>query len=301
MLTLLAATTPPGQKKTKPAPQPVPPQGPRFWEMARHSVDLLLAPVPQTDPLRLAQLRQTFLDLECRPPHLREQPAPGGKNLLCTLPGIASGRDPSAGMILVLAQYRHQGPGQSAADNWSGAITLPFLYHALTFIPRKHTYVFAEVDGETGANALFDSLTPAQRGVIRGVIALDALGMGPLQYYINPNDSSGFLDQMFLASQLRKAAADQRVNAPVAAIPGSWLKEDVTREFRHGEIPSILLQSVPWSTRDLPGSARDTADAIDHNAYMANLMLLDYYIVELDGPWPSLNPALPSLFSHHRR
>ena len=263
-----------------------------FWDISHHSVNFLLQPVPQTNPLRLAQLRQTFIDLLCGAADLREQTFPNGRNLLCTLPETApaaSAPDPGheSGTILFLAHYEHEGSGQSAIDNWSGALALPFLYHALAATPRQHTFIFAEVDGEAGAKTLFDSFTPQQRRAIKGVIALDALGLGPAQFYINPNDTYRNYGQMFLNSQLLQAAADQRLPAPVTAIPGTWLKIDDTREFRHHGIPSIFIHSVAFNTRDLPGSARDDASAIDRNTYFNTIVLLAYYAAELDQPWPS--------------
>lgn len=318
-LVLLAITA---AQQTAPAPSkhPSPParQRPQFWKMARHSVDLLLQPVPQSNAARLAQLEQTFKDLECSAPHLREQSAPDGPNLLCTLPGTGNdtgtgptpqpdakpetnprpGPAPEIGptpqTILLIAHYEHDGPGQSAVDNWTGAILLPFLYHALTFTPRHHTYLLAEVNGESGAKALFDSFTPDERRNILGVVAFDCLGLGPAQFYIDPNDvfptNAGW---WWLNRQLLQAATDQNFPTSVTAIPGAWRKVDDTRPFRHHGIPSILIHSVTLSARDIPGSASDTSQAINHNQYFSTLTLLDDYVTALDQPWPSSasNPA----------
>lgn len=298
------------QKTTRNLPKPAQ-HGFLFWDISRHSVNFLLQPVPQTNPLRLAQLKQTFIDLLCGATDLREQTFPDGRNLLCTLSAAAP--EPSAaptiadsshesGIIVFLAHYEHEGSGQSAIDNWSGALALPFLYHALAATPRKHTFIFAEVDGEAGARALFDSFTPQQRHAIKGVIALDALGLEPAQFYIDPNDvfatNSGW---WWLQRQLFQAAVDQRLPVPASAIPGSWQKIDDTRDFRHHGIPSILIHSVAFKTRDLPGSTRDAGSAIDHNTYFNTLVLLAYYAAELDQPWPSpFNaPSRPSSGRRH--
>lgn len=261
-----------------------------FWKISPKSVDLLLGSVPQTDVIRLAQLKQTFVDLQCRGKQLQEQTTPGGRNLLCTLPAagpkMASGKDdPST--ILVLAHYEHEGQGRSAVENWSGALMLPFLYHALSAAPRRHTFIFAEVDGEQGAAALFGSFTPAQRHDILGVVALDALGLGPARFYINPNDGCAYLAWMRLEYPLLEATADQQFPAPDETLPGTWSKIDVTRIFRHHDVPSILVHSVAWSARDIPGSAHDTEAAIDRDTYMRTITLLADYAVELDGLRPS--------------
>lgn len=257
--------------------------------MSRKSVDFLLNSVPQSNAVRMAQLRQVFIDLQCRGSQLRVQPAPEGPNLLCTLPGNTSTTQPDAGppTILFLAHYEHEGTGQSAIEGWSGAVTLPFLYHALSAQPRRHTFVFAEVAGQSGAKALFDSFTPAQRRNIMGVVALDALGLAPAHYYVDPNDNFNAYRILYPVRALFQATADEHVPGPSPGIPGGWFKVDDVREFRHHGIPCVVIHSVDWSDRNLPGSALDTPSAIDHDVYYKTLTLLDTFIVELDRPWPS--------------
>ena len=288
------------QKTSQESPRTAPKNGFIFWTTPRKSVDFLLDPVPQADSVRLAQLKQTFSDFQCLATNLREQPTPRGKNLLCTLPASAppsvaatekTGRRAVAvddsGTILFLAHYEHDGPGQSAIDNWTGALMLTFLFHALSATPHHHTYLFAAVDGEPGAKALFESFTPEERRDIKGVIGLEALGLGPAQFYIDPNDSyATYYGSWFLNVQLTQAAADQRLTAPLRAIPGGWFRVDVTREFRHHGIPSILIHSVGFGTRNLPGTAEDKASAINRDAYYNTFVLLAYYAAELDKPWP---------------
>lgn len=262
-----------------------------FWRTSPESVALLLRSVPQTDAIRLAQLKQTFTDLECKAPWLDERPVPAGGNLVCTLPAApeAAPKEANNGTILLLANYEHEGQGRSAVENWSGALMLPFLYHALSAAPPRHTFLFVEVDGERGAAALFDSFTLSQRRQILGVIALDALGLGPIRLYINPNDSSSRMAWTQLARPLLQATADQLLPAPAETLPPSWSKIDVTRHFRHHGIPSILVHSVQWSARDMPGSTRDTEAAINRKNYMQEINLLADYAVELDRSLPSFH------------
>lgn len=262
-----------------------------FWNMSRASVDMLLDKVPQPDTLRLALLKQIFTDLQCQAPRIREQPFAKGENLLCTLPGNPPAatpvtqrgiRPPQPGTILFIAHYEHEGPGQSAIEDWSGAIMLPFLYHALSAAPRQHTFLFAEVDGQAGSKALFNSFTPLERRDIKGVVALDALGLGPAQFCINRYDPFAQLARISLYPAFMQAAADQRIAAPENTAPGDWFKVDDIRESRLRNIPSILIHSDNWSTRHLPGSAIDTASAIDHDFYFSTLTLLSFYAAELD-------------------
>ena len=307
-LVLLITAAAPGQNPAqKPDQKQEQKPGLVRWNMSRNSVDVLSHDVPQSNALRLAQLERVFSGLECKSPRLTEQSVAQAKNLLCTFPGIKPAIKAGApqatlpGIMLFIAHYEHEGPGQSAVDDWSGAIMLPFLYHAISATPRNHTFIFAEVDGAAGAKALFDSLTPAQRHSLQGVVALDALGLGPTQFYIGPNDTYGSSGWRWLNRQLVQAAAGQLVDAPLIAIPGSWYKVDTTREFRHHDVPSILIHSVTWNTRQLPGSAGDTAAAINGDAYFNTYNLLADYVVQLDQPQPSAIQAAPSSSSRGAR
>jgi hypothetical protein len=302
-LVLFLAVAAPAQK---PSPAPAHNPGIIFWKMSPESVDLLLGSVPQPDEMRLAQLKQTFTDLQCRGANLRVQRFDGGKNLLCTLPGtplMAEGGTPRITLttILFIAHYEHSGSGQSAIENWSGALMLPFLFHALSASACHHTFLFAEVDGESGARALFDSFTPVQRRSIQGLVAFDALGLGPAQFYIEPNDTVSSLGWWRLYRPFLQATVDQRLPSPMQGIPGGWYKTDVTREFRYSNIPSMLIHSVGFGTRELPGSERDTSTAIDRDTYDKTILLLSDYAAELDrmsSSPPASAPAAPSRGRH---
>jgi hypothetical protein len=247
-----------------------------FWTVSQRYIDLLVLHVPQTDALRLAQLKRAFDDLECKGSHLSQQALAEGRNLICTLPGT------SADSILVAAHYEREGKGMSAIENWSGAITLPFLYHALTAMPRRHTFIFAALSGNEGAKYFLRSLTRSQRNEIKAVVALDALGLGPLRFYLRPNGSYPSPTEEFLETQFIQAVHYAGSKDPESSIPGSWLKIDDTREFRFKGIPAILIHSVDWSKRGVPGSLNDTESAIDRDAYSKNYDALCYYVVGLD-------------------
>jgi hypothetical protein len=249
---------------------------PIFRALDQKSVEKMVLSVPQSDQLRLAQLKRSFEDVECTGSNLREQSTVEGSNLICTLPGK------SKDTILVAAHYHHVGEGMSAVEDWSGAIMLPFLYRALTATPRQHTFVFVALHGDNGAKLFMASLTRPQRRAIKAVIALDALGLGPLRFYIHQSGSTLSPSELFLANQLFEAADNQGLKAPERSIPDSWFRIDDTREFRYQEIPAILMHSVDSSKRGVPGSLNDKPNAIDPNAYFASYMTLCYYVVGLD-------------------
>jgi hypothetical protein len=256
-----------------------------FWNMQRQSVEMLVHNVPQRDADRLSQLKQTFHDLECKGDNLRELSADEGTNLICTLPG-APKQGKALETILLTAHYEHEGQGMSAIDNWSGAIMLPFLYHALAAVPRQHTFVFAEVDGEAGAKALIHTVPG-----VKAVIAFEALGLGPPCFYIHPVGSAPTYTETILKAALLRAADETGRSEPEAAIPGAWFKIDVTKEFRYSDIAAILLHSVTNATKHLPGSIEDTAERIDSEAYFNAYNLLCFYVVGLDQlPSKQLTP-----------
>jgi aminopeptidase-like protein len=247
-----------------------------FWTLQQKEVDSLVHHVPQEDSIRLAQLKQTFKDVQCSGNDLQEQPFPAGKNLLCTLHGSTSDT------ILLVAHYEHQGPGKSAVENWSGATMLPFLYHALVASPRKHTFVFLEVDGEEGARSYLRSLVQTQLRALKAVVAVDALGLGTPAFYLRPNDFSSAPTEALLENTLLLAAQEKGMAAPEQEIPGKWLKIDDTKQFRFRGIPSILVHSVDRQTQDIPGSEKDTLEAINGDAYFTSYSMLCYFVANLD-------------------
>jgi Zn-dependent M28 family amino/carboxypeptidase len=277
---ILFMATPSGAQKK---PYPI------FRVLDQKTVDSMVLGVPQSNQLRLAQLKQTFNDVECNGNNLREQSTAEGTNLICTLPGK------STDSILVLAHYQHVGEGMSAVDDWSGSIMLPFLYRALTATSRQHTFIFAALSGEDGARVFLASFTPAQRRALKAVIALDALGLGPLCFYIHLNDTLPSGSESLLKLQLFEASDNEGLKAPESSIPDSWFRIDDTKAFRSKGIPAILLHSVEGAGRSVPGSVNDKADAIDTNAYFATYKTLCYYLVGLDQitAW-SAQPPPPS-------
>ena len=267
-----------------------------LWQLNQKDIYSLVHHVPQPNALRLAELSRTFQDLECKKDDLREETKRNRKNLVCTLPGT------STETILVIAHYEHEGKGMGAVDDWSGAMMLPLLYHALTATQRKHTFVFAALCGDAGAEDLLHSMTHDQRSSIKAVIALEDLGLGPLRFYIGPNtrpdnpDPPSFYNrtntpsdnqatppnEVILTSRLLRAAVLNTSPEPKSSTPGSWLKIEDTRDFHSQNMTTILIHSVGKSTRNIPDSVKDTPDAIDSDAYYESYRLLCYYLDELD-------------------
>ena len=101
---------------------------------------------------------------------------------------------------------------------------LPILYKSLQAEPRHHTFVFAALCGSDGAQQLLGSWDEDHRHRIKAVIAIDALGLGPIQFHLFPGtlsaaDSSELNTKMLLGLSRRKGVA--RLSASHPDQPGA--------------------------------------------------------------------------------
>lgn len=262
----------------------------RFYYITtpRSTLDIEAHSVPATDEDRFAHLKSAFAGVGCGAEQMRIQPvreksvmeksAAGAANLICTWPGD------SPFTIVVVAHYRHEGKGEGAVENWSGAILLPYLYLAVQARPRENTFVFLESYREAGVVDYMKALTREQKGRIRAVVSVEALGVSPVARFYTPYPESRWMPASSVHLQialLLAALADDRVPRPEADIP-RWLSVDDTQPFRYSMIPCIVIHSVPDESAALPGSRNDTAAAIDGNAYYQNYRAIAVYLLELD-------------------
>jgi hypothetical protein len=151
-----------------------------FWEPPP-SVDALLEHTPHHDADRYAALRQAFIEYHCADPQQDEsEAARKGRNLLCTLPGQTSDT------ILVVARYDGRA-GAGFQPTWVDAYLLPLLDHALQAQTRRHTFVFAALDGDDGETAFFNDLHKSGQPQPSAMIILDGLGWGRPLWYTVPS------------------------------------------------------------------------------------------------------------------
>lgn len=246
-----------------------------LWFNSREFVANWIHVVPVPDPDRLALLRAKFVKFECAP---GLQPTPNqGDNLICTLPGES--RD----IIVVGAHYEHPGKGVGAIENWSGAAMLPLLYHAMQITKRHFTFVFVAFDGKKGAQTFFKRLSTEERGQVRAVFDLDALGLSPTRSCSFPDNSPRFLQDLSLEQALLSVARTLGTrNMPHGESCYEMIKVDDTDPFRKAGIPALIIHSVTHEKHSLPGSERDTADAIDPASYYNTYQLLEIYLSVID-------------------
>ncbi len=254
-----------------------------FYTSPRSTVEMEVHTIPATTADRLARLRDDFRQAGCVGPNMREQTVAAkhgesGTNLVCIWPGG------SQGTIVVSAHYEHEGLGQGALDDWSGAALLPFLYQAIQGQPRENTYVFLESWKREGAETWLKSLSRADRKCIRAMIDLDGLGLSYTRFFttFSPFETSP-PGSAHLQVELLWAALDEGLTqAPEQTSPHHWLSVDTTDPFRAIMVPTIVIHSIPPGDAKLPGSAADLASAVDGNDYYQTYHLMCAYLTSLD-------------------
>jgi hypothetical protein len=254
-----------------------------FFTSPRSTVEMEVHSIPATNQERLRRLREDFTAAGCDAARMRQQPltAKGtehGANLICTWPGQ------SPGTIVIVAHYEHEGLGQGALADWSGAILLPFLYQAIQGQPRTNTYVFLEAWKREGADAWLKSLDKSDRKRIRAVIDLDALGLSYTRFFttFSPFENVPLGATHLQAQLLWSALSEGLTQAPEQTSPHHWLSVDPTDPFRALMVPTIVIHSVPTESAHIPGSAADIASAVDGNAYFQTYHLMCAYLASLD-------------------
>ncbi|HEY6444873.1 MAG TPA: M28 family peptidase [Acidobacteriaceae bacterium] len=254
-----------------------------FYTSPRSTVEMAVHTIPATDEERLARLRDDFAQADCGGNNMREQPVADkhgarGENLVCNWPGDA------AGTIVVVAHYEHEGKGEGAIDDWSGAALLPFLYQAVQGQPRRNSYVFLESWKGEGADTWLKSQTKEERKRIRAVIDLDGLGCSYTRFFttFSPFESVPLGATHLQTELLWAALSDGLTQAPEQLSPHHWLSVDPTGPFRAIMVPSIVIHSVPADDARIPGSAADIAAAVDGNAYFTTYHLMCAFLTSLD-------------------
>lgn len=262
-----------------------------FYTAPRSTLELEVHTVPPSNQDRLDRLRAAFLSVGCAGERMQEQRVVdkhgnAGTNLICTWPAseAAAPGSRTPGTIVVAAHYEHEGRGEGALADWSGAALLPYLYEALQGQPRENEFVFLETWKAEGAETWLRSLPKERRQHIRAMIDLDALGLGATRYFT----TFSFMETppegaVHLQTELLWAAIDDGLNqAPEMTSPHHWLAQDSTDPFRAKLIPTIVIHSVAPESSHLPGSPADIAAAVDGNAYFQSYRLMCTYLASLD-------------------
>jgi hypothetical protein len=254
-----------------------------FYTFPREMLAQEVHSIPATNQARFARLREEFAAADCDDTHMKQQPVvdkhgEAGTNLICTWPGQ------SPNIIVIAAHYEHEGDGQGALADWSGAALLPFLYKAFQGQPRDNTFVFLESWKREGADTWLKSLDKNERKRIRAVIDLDAVGLSYTRFFTNFSPFENVpLGSTHLQAELLWAALDDGLTqAPEQTSPRHWLSADITDPFRAFMVPTIIIHSVPVESAHIPGSAADIAKVVDDDAYFTTYHLMCAFIASVD-------------------
>lgn len=260
-----------------------------YYATPRSTLETEVHTVPPDDAARFDHLKVLFSGQGCSGDQQKIEPLgrvhsdPG--NLVCMW------RGDSTSTVVVLAEYQRKGKGEGAIENWSGAVLLPYVYFAMQARPRENTWVFVESGGRSGAADYVHSLSAEQKRQIRAMVVLTSLGVSPAIFFYS-SEESDYLPAPIVHLQMSLALAvlsDARVPRPEALNPFRWLSSDDTQPFRYIHVPAIVLHSIPNRDAALPGSAHDTAAAIDGNAYFLNYRAIAVFLVGLDALATRLN------------
>jgi hypothetical protein len=283
-LSLTLVTAVPAQKSPQSSRTP---DGSRLYYYAapRSTLETEVHAIPPDDLARFDRLRTLFAAEGCTGDQLKIQTVAdrhesGLANLICVWPGNSSTT------VVVLAEYQHEGKGQSAIENWSGAVLLPYLYLAMQARSRENNWVFVESAGKSGAAAYVRSLSREQKKQIRAMVAVNSLGVSPALRYYSPDPEEIYVSPSVGHLQMALALttlSDVGVPRPEVASQSRWLPFDDTQPFRYSHVPCIQIDSVAEKDAGIPGSIHDTVAAVNGNAYFMNYRAIAVFLVGLDA------------------
>lgn len=222
---------------------------------------------------RKTRVAELLREEGCAAPLLHEQPVPraGQPNVVCVLPGD------NEDTVLVGAHFDRAGAGEGVVDNWSGAVLVPSLLHAIRNVPRSHTFVFVAFAGEEkgllGSREYVEKLSKKQRARIRAMVNLDTLGLGPTKIWVNGSDPN-------LTGLLVALAHSMKL--PIGGVNVEKVGTTDSAPFAANAIPAITVHSVTQETMPVLHSEKDTMHAVDFAAYYDSYRLLAAYLAYLD-------------------
>jgi len=242
-----------------------------------------LAAVPREDEERWLLMERMFKKVGCGE-ELERQPIAGAPlpNLICTLRGRTPAR------IVVGANYDRPRGGRGIVDDWSGAAMLPSLFTAMLAERRQHTFEFvaffdaagwreptAKETWNRGSEHYVRSLDAAARERLRAMVALLAIGLGPLSAWVAHADPELWLDF---------AAAARSLGHPLRDVSFEGGVPSDAEPFRTWGLPSITLHSHDQdSLLLLRDATRDRRlSRIDADRYVESFRLISVYLAYLD-------------------
>ena len=230
-----------------------------------------LAIVPHGVGNREKTLVALFHEAGCE---IAEQRVRGSRapNVICTMAGESNST------IVVGGHFDYITDGSGAVDDWSGAVLLPSLYQSLKERSRHHRFVFVafarEEDGLYGSTEYVESLSPAERTSIHGMINLECLGTAAPKVWASRADKQLLSFYVQAAHALHLEAAGSNVDK---------VGDDDSHPFLEANIPVLTIHSLTNQTFGLLHSPRDTVKAIHPADYYDSYRLAATFLALLDS------------------
>jgi hypothetical protein len=222
------------------------------------------ASVPCRDEDRFLATRALFEKLGVTASDLVEGQYKNVKNLVIRKAGASSET------IVIGAHYDKVSAGCGAIDNWTGIVTVAYLYRSLRDVPTNKTFLFVafgkEEQGLIGSHAMVRAIDKQQLGQYCEMINIDSLGL----------TSPGVLDNTSSAKLTKLAAAtarDLKIPFAHAAIAGT---DADSSSFKKRGIPALTIHGMSrdWSTV-LHTNKDQAAKAIPLNVYLGYRIALE--------------------------
>jgi VWFA-related protein len=252
---------------------------------------------PEKSEDRVATLRKMFTDAGCSS-RISEQPVPKSQpNLIC------STRATSDSTIVIAAPVDYSAnKGDEANLRWGDLAMLPILAESLGSVLTRHSFVFVAMtgksDGQEGAKAYLEHLTPDQLAKVHAVVALDRIGRNPPVYSV-PGTSYGKDLHTGLrggvTAQFEKwSPGEMPITRSIAAAAQRWGFETPAKTDEYGAglikpfnkegIWAITFTSPTWIVTRYIGNqpVRDYRTALDPKIYNQTYLYLCTYLLHLD-------------------
>jgi len=267
-----------------------------FMRLGTDIIQKKLATQPATPEQRAPALRALFNAAGCRG-RIIEQPVEDAQsNLICSTPGTGNS------IIIVSAPLDYSAkPGDEEQLRWGDLSMLPLLAESLSAVVTRHSIVFiaysGKNNGQAGAKAYVERLSPEQRAKIDGVIALDEIGRTPPAYSV-PGTGNGMdihtggngrmstfvaFNPNALAITRPLVRAAQRWNYDVPS-KTSDSGAPILKPFYQAQLNAISFTSPAWTVLRYVGDhpIRDYRTKLDLQSYEQTYLFLSAYLLFLD-------------------
>jgi hypothetical protein len=181
--------------------------------------------VPCQNEDRLGTVESLFKRMGASPSEVSEEKFKNVENLVIRKEGL------SQEIIVVGAHYDKVRPGCGALDNWTGIVTLAYLYKSLKDVPLKKTVLFVafgrEEDGLIGSRAMVRAIPKQQVSQYCAMINLDSFGLGRPQ-------------------------VDDTISSKKLEVLAAGLAQEMKMLFGHAPIEKANADSSPFLSKKIP-------------------------------------------------